>query len=59
MKEVLLSLITGGVVGFIFAMLRLPIPAPPVLAGIMGIVGIFGGYKLFNVVAPFFQAWFK
>lgn len=40
------ALAVGIVVGFIFARLRLPIPAPPALAGILGIVGIYLGYKI-------------
>lgn len=44
MKEVLLSLGTGTVVGLLFAVCKLPIPAPPNLAGVVGIVGIFLGY---------------
>jgi XapX domain-containing protein len=42
-KAILLSLITGFVVGAIFRLLKLPIPAPNALAGIMGIFGIFLG----------------
>ncbi|MBA2872806.1 XapX domain-containing protein [Anoxybacillus calidus] len=52
MKEVILSLLTGMIVGFLFALLRLPIPAPPALAGIMGIVGIYLGMKVFQWIAP-------
>lgn len=52
MKEVLLSLGTGAVVGFLFAFLKLPIPAPPALAGVVGIVGIYIGFKIFQL---FFQ----
>ena len=33
----------GAVVGIIFSLLKLPIPAPPVLAGILGIAGIYAG----------------
>ncbi|WP_458411633.1 XapX domain-containing protein [Schinkia sp. CFF1] len=50
MKEVLLSLGTGGIVGFLFALLKLPIPAPPVLAGVTGIVGVYLGFKIFDVL---------
>jgi len=42
----LLALTTGLLAGALFAFLNVPIPAPPELAGIMGIVGIFLGYKL-------------
>lgn len=44
MKEILLSLGTGAVAGILFAALRLPVPAPPTLAGLAGIVGLFLGY---------------
>jgi XapX domain-containing protein len=43
MTELLVSLLTGIVCGVVFSMLRLPLPAPPVLAGVLGIVGIFIG----------------
>lgn len=46
MKDVLLALLTGLCVGVLFAVLRLPIPAPPTLAGIAGIVGIFAGFVI-------------
>lgn len=41
-----LATATGIAVGALFAYLRVPIPAPPELPGIMGIVGIYLGYKL-------------
>ncbi|MTI80632.1 MAG: DUF1427 family protein [Firmicutes bacterium] len=47
-KEAGLALITGLIVGVIFARFKLPIPAPPTLAGVTGIVGIFLGYLLAN-----------
>lgn len=43
---VALSLLTGLVTGALFRYLQIPIPAPPNVAGIMGIVGIYLGYKL-------------
>lgn len=46
MTELLKSLYTGAVVGFVFAALKLPIPVPTALAGIVGILGIFLGYLL-------------
>ena len=51
MKVVVLALVTGFIVGFIFALFKLPIPAPPALAGIMGIVGIYLGFKCFQWIA--------
>lgn len=41
-----LALLTGLVTGALFRFLNVPIPAPPELPGIMGIVGIYLGYKL-------------
>lgn len=43
MNEVLLSLAAGLFVGVLFSAIKLPIPAPPVLSGIMGIVGVYLG----------------
>jgi XapX domain-containing protein len=40
------AMLTGIVAGALFAYLQVPIPAPPNLPGIMGIVGIYLGYKL-------------
>ncbi|NNU83671.1 DUF1427 family protein [Geobacillus sp. BMUD] len=48
MKEIVLSLLTGMIVGFLFTLFRLPIPAPPALAGIAGIVGVYLGMRLFQ-----------
>ncbi len=44
----LYTFLTGLVVGIIFALLKLPIPAPQALAGVLGIFGIWGGYELVN-----------
>ncbi|TCS82083.1 XapX domain-containing protein [Tepidibacillus fermentans] len=49
LKEILLSTLTGAVVGFVFAFFKLPIPAPTAIQGIMGIVGIFLGYQLYRM----------
>lgn len=43
-----LALLTGLLTGALFRFLNIPIPAPPELPGIMGIVGIFVGYKLID-----------
>jgi XapX domain-containing protein len=40
-----LALFTGVLAGALFALLQVPIPAPPELPGILGIVGIYLGYK--------------
>jgi len=41
-----MALLAGAAMGFVFAIMRLPIPAPPTLAGVLGIVGITVGYFL-------------
>lgn len=41
-----LAFLTGVLTGAAFAFLEVPIPAPPNLAGVLGIVGIFVGFKL-------------
>ncbi len=45
-----LALLTGLVAGGVFALLNVPIPAPPELAGVMGIIGIFLGYRLIQAL---------
>ena len=52
----LLALLVGLVVGVIFSACKLPLPSPPVLAGVMGIFGIFLGGQLWQfVVERFFS----
>lgn len=41
----LLALLTGLVTGAVFGFLQVPIPAPPEIPGVLGIVGIYLGYK--------------
>ncbi|MFB1062981.1 XapX domain-containing protein [Natrinema sp. CBA1119] len=41
-----LALLTGLLTGAVFRFFNIPIPAPPELPGIMGIVGIYLGYKV-------------
>jgi len=47
---VALALLTGVAAGALFAYLRIPVPAPPTLPGIMGIVGLFLGYRIVNAL---------
>ena len=44
MKDILLSTLTGGVCGAVFSAFKLPVPAPPVFAGVAGIIGLWLGY---------------
>lgn len=46
MKDVLMTTLVGAAVGGIFSVFKLPIPAPPVFAGLMGIVGLWIGYAI-------------
>jgi XapX domain-containing protein len=45
-KEIFLTTLTGAGVGIVFALFKLPVPAPPVFAGLMGIFGLWLGYGL-------------
>ena len=54
MAELLLAILAGFLVGMIFSAIKLPLPAPPVLAGILGIVGIYLGGATWKVIAEKF-----
>lgn len=45
-SQLALALLAGIFAGALFSFIQIPIPAPPNLAGILGIVGIFLGYQL-------------
>jgi XapX domain-containing protein len=55
MKLTLVALLTGLITGSIFTLAKLPLPAPPTIAGIAGIVGIFAGSKLAEQIAKLFS----
>ncbi|POG55480.1 XapX domain-containing protein [Haloferax marisrubri] len=44
-SQLVLALLAGVFAGALFGLIETPIPAPPNLAGILGIVGIYLGYK--------------
>ncbi len=50
-----MALIAGMGVGILFRFLRLPLPAPPVLAGVLGIVGVYLG----GILAERLSEWWK
>ncbi|MGF1692649.1 XapX domain-containing protein [Photobacterium kagoshimensis] len=55
MSEILLATFAGFIVGIFFTAIKLPLPAPPVLPGIMGIVGVYlGGVAYQSIVERFF-----
>jgi XapX domain-containing protein len=45
-KLSLYCLLTGGLTGVVFAILKLPIPAPPIIQSVFGIFGLTIGYLL-------------
>jgi XapX domain-containing protein len=45
-----LALLTGILAGAAFALVGVPIPAPPNVAGVLGIVGIYLGFKFVEYV---------
>ncbi len=48
MREVFLSFASGLFVGGLFTLIKLPIPAPPVLSGVIGILGVYLGAVIVN-----------
>ena len=40
------ALALGILIGLTFGLVRLPVPAPPTLAGVLGVVGISAGWNL-------------
>ena len=50
LKEAIFALATGFVVGAVFSFFKLPIPAPPALPGVVGIIGIYLGFKVINII---------
>lgn len=42
--EIAKAFLVGAAVGVLFGFLKLPVPAPTALAGVVGIFGIFAGY---------------
>ena len=55
MIEILIALSVGMVVGILFSACKLPIPAPPAIAGVVGIVGIYLGAQTWPLIAKLFS----
>jgi XapX domain-containing protein len=56
MSEIILALSAGVIVGIVFSLIKLPLPAPPVLSGIAGIFGIYlGGLSYQLIIERFFS----
>lgn len=56
MNEVLLATLAGFLVGILFTAIKLPIPAPPVLSGVMGIVGVYSGSIAYSWIIERFMS---
>ena len=46
MRDIVLSVLTGFGCGLVFAAFKLPVPAPPVFAGVAGIIGLWASYAI-------------
>ncbi|KUP08818.1 XapX domain protein [Bacillus coahuilensis m2-6] len=55
MKELILSVIAGMIIGMSFKFLKLPLPAPPVMAGVLGVFGVYFGGVVFDWLAKLIQ----
>lgn len=49
-RDIFMTTLVGAIVGGVFSAFKLPIPAPPVFAGLMGIVGLWIGYAIVTKV---------
>ena len=43
------SFLTAAALGFAFGAMSLPLPAPNTLSGILGVIGVFAGYKIWEI----------
>ncbi len=55
MMQIGLALIAGLSVGVLFSWIKLPLPAPPTLTGIVGAAGVYLGSVLFGVVRQYWN----
>ncbi|MGY5540487.1 XapX domain-containing protein [Vibrio brasiliensis] len=59
MNEVILALLSGLIVGVVFTAIKLPIPAPPVMSGVVGIIGVYLGSVVYqNLISNLIQKLF-
>lgn len=52
MRDVVLALVTGVTAGACFGLARLPVPAPPTIAGVVGVGALALGYYLGTRLRP-------
>jgi XapX domain-containing protein len=55
MRDVIMALISGVIVGMLFKFLKLPIPAPPVFSAVVGVFGVYFGGVLFDWITKLVQ----
>jgi XapX domain-containing protein len=55
MSVMLIALVVGIVIGAIFKALKLPVPVPKEFAGIVGVIGMFTGSALVDLVTKWFS----
>lgn len=53
MHDIILALVVGLITGLIFSFFKLPIPAPGVLPGVIGIVGVYLGSQVYFWISQF------
>ncbi|MDR6124740.1 XapX domain-containing protein [Bacillus sp. SLBN-46] len=49
MKDVIMALIAGLIVGMLFKFLKLPLPAPPVFSAVVGVFGVYFWWYRFRL----------
>lgn len=52
--DAVIATLAGLSVGVLFTLIKLPIPAPPYLPGVMGVVGVYMGGLLGNQIISLF-----
>ena len=55
MRDVILALVAGLIVGMLFKFLKLPIPAPPVFSAVVGVFGVYFGGVLIEWITKIIQ----
>ncbi|MEH7081335.1 DUF1427 family protein [Neobacillus drentensis] len=55
MRDVIMALIAGLIVGMLFKFLKLPLPAPPVFSAVVGVFGVYFGGVLLDWITKLVQ----
>lgn len=55
MIQLFYALLAGLSVGVFFSWLKLPLPAPPTMTGIVGAFGVFAGSVIFRTLSSYFH----